>query len=232
MRQKKFNFYGRRVGKPLNTLNKQLLETLLPRYEILPDLYKDSSIPLKKLFPKASSFSLEIGFGTGTHLFSQAKSNPFTGFIGSEPYLSGVSQLLKKLQKTPLDNLLISLKPIQELLLSLEKASLDNIYVLFPDPWPKKRHNKRRIINPSMLKVFSNYLKPSGTLTVSTDHPDYIQWIESLFEESPLVTIKNIYNLTPHQRPLNWPMTRFEKKAHQVGRICKVYEVLLASNSP
>lgn len=228
--EKKNNFYGRRVGKPLNAVNKKLLETLLPKYRLQSLNEKKASLSPKNLFPNASSFSLEVGFGTGTHLLSQAKANSQTGFIGCEPYISGVSQLLKSLQETPLKNILISLDPVQQLLLSLETQSLDNIYVLFPDPWPKKRHNKRRIINPVMLEIFSKYLKPSGILTVATDHVDYINWMDCLFEDLPFVTVRKNYALTVHNRPKNWPITRFEKKAHLVKRLCKVYEISLSNN--
>ncbi len=227
MTENKSIFYGRRIGRPLKSLNKGLLTHFFPKYELIFPKNIEEKLDPKILFPTATTFSLEIGFGTGTHLFSQAKGNPNTGFIGSEPYLSGVSQLLKNLQEEPLKNILLSLTPVQTLLTFLKLYSLDHIYILFPDPWPKARHNKRRIVSTPMLKVLKKYLKPTGKITISTDHTDYAGWMEEAFEKSPFI-LEKTYFLETHKRPVHWPITRFENKAHLVGRPCKVYELILS----
>lgn len=217
------HFYGRRVGRPLKKLHKNLLRDLLPIYEI--NLPIDGSAELSCVMEGFDNYVLEIGFGTGDHLLEKAKKETSTGFIGCEPYISGVTQVLKSLQDHPLKNLRLSLEPIQLLADKLAPNSFHEIYILFPDPWPKKAHHKRRLITNEFLNTLSYLLKKDGRIVIATDHKEYALWMEEIFEKSSLLTMLDSYRLTRTFRPNSWPITRFENKAHREGRTCKIFEL-------
>lgn len=167
------NFYGRRVGH-LSANLKDLITNLLPQYELNPD-----SISKEDFLSYAMQFkqiNLEIGFGSGDFIFQQASQNPDQLYIGVEVFLNGVGQLLSKLDGHFLNNLKIYNNNIYLILNSLPVQFFDNIYILFPDPWHKLRHNKRRLINNTNLLIFHHILKNNGKLYFVTDHENYAKW--------------------------------------------------------
>jgi tRNA (guanine-N7-)-methyltransferase len=160
---------------------------------------------------------LEIGFGGGEHLAWQAAAHPAIGFIGCEAYVNGIAKLLAAVEDGGLDNVRVHDGDARELVSGLGDASIGRIFLLFPDPWPKRRHHKRRIITAGMLDEFHRILKPGGSLRFASDSPDYIAWT--------LVHIRAHGGFawtaeTPEdwrERPPDWPETRYEAKARREG---------------
>ncbi len=211
--------YGRRRAHKLSAGRTALLETLLPRLEVgLPD---EPGAPLdpRALFPAGiAEIWLEIGFGAGEHLAAQAAAHPEIGFIGCEPFVDGVASLLSRISGGGLDNIRLFTDDARLLLARLDEASIGRLFILYPDPWPKRRHFKRRIVGPGTLDRFATVLKDGAELRLATDHADYARWM--------------LFHLTRHRafswtargsadwrtRPGDWPATRYEAKALRQGR--------------
>ena len=140
------NLYGRRQDKKLRARPKRLMAELLPRVAT-PDPDAGAIDP-STLFPDAKEVWLEVGFGGGEHLAWQAEQNPSVGLIGAEPFINGVAKLLAHIEERDLRNVRIHFGDARPLLEALPDASLSKLFVLHPDPWPKKRHHKRRMISP------------------------------------------------------------------------------------
>ncbi|MBU0744112.1 MAG: tRNA (guanosine(46)-N7)-methyltransferase TrmB [Gammaproteobacteria bacterium] len=192
-------------------INKQkIFDDLWPKYRLDMNI---GLIALEKIFDRKASLILEIGFGNGETIFSLAQKYPKQDFIGIEVYKPGVASLLALLHKQPLDNIKIY---NEDAILVLEKCipdnSLDKVLILFPDPWPKKRHNKRRLIQPDFVKLLQKKLKSQGILHIATDWEDYANHIETVLKNSPDFTIKTIP--LSQKRPLT---TRFEKRGERLG---------------
>ncbi len=223
-------FYGRRHGRPLRAKLQSLVETLLPRLRIdLPDDPK-SALPLESLFaalsgpetktkPEAKAeFWLEIGFGGGEHLAWQAAHRPDVGFIGAEYFFNGIASLLRHIDDRRLENLRIYDGDVRDLLPRLPDASLSRVFILFPDPWPKARHNKRRLIQDDTLAELSRVLKDGAELRLATDDPDYLRWMLEHLMRSPDLSWTAEQAADWRQRPEDWPGTRYESKAIEAGR--------------
>ena len=214
----KTTFRGRRRGRKLRPkLDKLFRENL---HTFLIDVGLESEkIDLNTLFSvKPKEIWLEIGFGGGEHLAWQAKLHPQIGFLGFEPYINGVASLVRYLVSEKLSNVRIFPEDIQPFLTKIPNGCISKIFILFPDPWPKSRHAKRRIIQNQTLLEFHRILKPGGKLRIATDHLDYLNWI--------LIHFKNFNGFkwlakSPKDwrcRVSNWPQTRYEKKAIEEGR--------------
>lgn len=206
--------YGRQQDKPLKARQQQLMETLLPRLAVP----MDGPVDPKALFPQADEIHLEVGFGGGEHLAWQAANNPRAGFIGAEPFVNGVAKALVHVDDNKLGNVRIHFGDARPLLEALPAASLARLYVLHPDPWPKKRHFKRRMISPWFFAEAARLLKSGGTLRVASDIRDYIRW-----------TLMHAQNAAEFEwtaeraadwktRPEDWPQTRYEAKSRREGR--------------
>ena len=206
--------YGRQQDKPLKPRQARLMESLLPRIAVP----MDGPIDPKALFPQAEEIHLEVGFGGGEHLAWQAAHNPKAGFIGAEPFINGVGKLLVHVDEQKLDNVRIHHGDARPLIEALPDASLARIYVLHPDPWPKKRHYKRRMISPWFFNNAARLLKSGGELRVASDIEDYVRW-----------TLMHARNATDFEwtaeraddwrvRPDDWPQTRYEAKSLREGR--------------
>ncbi|MBY0420975.1 MAG: tRNA (guanine(46)-N(7))-methyltransferase TrmB, partial [Parvularculaceae bacterium] len=166
--------YGRRQGKKLRAGHQKLMETLLPRIAT-PDPAA-GPIDLAALFPGRHEFHLEIGFGGGEHLAWQAARAPQAGFIGAEPFVNGVARLLAHVDEQGLDNVRVHFGDARPLIEALPAGAFSRLYVLHPDPWPKKRHYKRRMISPWFFGEAARLLAPGGELRVASDIPDYVRW--------------------------------------------------------
>ena len=208
-------FYGRRRGRRLNQGRATLLDNVLPDVSLaLPD---SGPLDVSRLFADPiSDLWLEIGFGSGEHLAEQAKRNPGVGFIGSDPFLNGVSSLLGLIQHENLRNIRLFPDDARPLLDALPPDSIGRCFILFADPWPKKRHHRRRFFGSENLDRLSRVLRRDAELRVATDHPEFAEWtLERL-------SVRQVFFLDAggvcRERPLDWPPTRYEAKAIEAGR--------------
>lgn len=221
-------FYGRRVGKTLRPEQRERLEHYNEKIGIEVPEKGEKIDPVVLFGDKISDYWLEIGFGGGEHLNYQAAENPTVGIIGCEPFITGVSSLCGHLdaqsenykaqgQENP-NNVRIFMDDARLLMDALPDQSLSKAFILFPDPWPKARHHKRRIISEGNLKVLSRLLKDGTILRIGTDHQDYCRWIMALMLNQSDFTWIDQGAADYHVRPKDWPMTRYEEKAILVGR--------------
>ena len=207
--------YGRRQGPALSARQAKLIAELLSRLRIEPASLRD---PAQLFECPVDDVWLEIGFGGGEHLAWQAAANPGTGFIGCEAYVNGIAKLLTAVDKQNLRNIRLHDGDARDLVASLSDASIGRVFLLFPNPWPKRRHHKRRMIGPKMLSELHRILKPGGLLRFASDSLDYVAW--TLIE----VRAQGRFEWTAEapedwrERPPDWPETRYELKARKAGR--------------
>lgn len=218
--QKKRRVYGRRQGRPLHATRQEALEKLLPTLEIPRDLLReDASLNLKSLFgTQPTKIHVEIGFGSGEHLDLLMERHPQDFFIGAEPYINGMSAFLKTIETKPHDHVRVLMDDALLILNSLPDACVDFIYVLNPDPWPKSRHHKRRIISQDNLTVFARVMKDHAQLLETTDVDDLAEWmVTETMNHGAFSWHANSANdwKTP---PADWSATRYETKGQQAGR--------------
>jgi tRNA (guanine-N7-)-methyltransferase len=210
--------YGRSKGKPLRVGQQALVDTLLPRIAV-PD---DGPITAERLFGRDCPLHLEIGFGGGEHLAARADMLPDHGFIGAEPFLNGVAQALVHIDgdgglHPPLGNVRLHHGDALEVLRRLPDEALSFLYLLHPDPWPKARHAKRRMINDGPLDLFAAKLKPSGEFRFGTDHAVYLRhalMVMRRYSDQFEWLVEGPANW--QHRPAGWPETRYEAKARAV----------------
>jgi tRNA (guanine-N7-)-methyltransferase len=209
--------YGRRSGPGLGRKAKQRLERLLPELGLnLPE--SGDLVPAALFTPPRERLWLEIGFGGGEHLAWQAAANPEVGLIGVEPFLDGVARLLRAIETDGLSNIRLFTDDARLLLDRLPQASLQRIFVLFADPWPKRRHWKRRIINARTVTRITDLLEDGGELRVATDDPGYRRWILAHLLAEPRLDWQVAGPEDWRTRPADWPPTRYEEKALAAGR--------------
>ena len=209
--------WGRRQGPKLRPGRRSLLEERLP--EVGFTIPETGRLDPRVLFGgEDRPVWLEIGFGGGEHLAWQAEANPGVGLIGVEPFVNGVARLLSFLEERGCRNVRVLTDDARLLLTALPDASLDRTFVLFPDPWPKLRHQKRRIVNRATVAELARALKPGAELRVATDDADYARWmLEALLAEPRLEwTAERAADW--RERPADWPATRYEEKALAAGR--------------
>ncbi len=208
--------YGRRRGKRLRPGRQALLSRLLPRIAVSPPAAGRLD-PGACFGPAVRDVWLEIGFGGGEHLAAQARARPDIGMIGCEPFVNGVASLLSIIEREGLENVRIFAEDGRVLLDCLADSVIGNMFVLFPDPWPKKRHHKRRLINSANLDLCARVLRLGAELRIATDHAGYCRWIlEHLTRHQAfewLATGPDDWR----QRPSDWPPTRYEAKARAQG---------------
>ncbi|WGF86535.1 tRNA (guanosine(46)-N7)-methyltransferase TrmB [Marinivivus vitaminiproducens] len=210
--------YGRRFGPRLRPQRKRLLDERLPelRLQVAPDR---ATAP-RDVFPDGRPLWLELGFGGGEHLAAVAEAHPQVGVIGVEPFMSGVAALLGTIESRRLDNVRVVVDDARLLLDSLPDASVERIFILFPDPWPKARHHKRRLVNAETARACARLLVQGGRLELATDHMDYARaMLQALLPVDDLVWTAT--------RPADWRTfpelghpTRYEAKARAAGRPC------------
>ena len=215
--------YGRRLGRPLRASRQVLIDRLLPDIEITLSTSAADGEPEPldpaALFPGAArEVWLEIGFGAGEHLAWQAREHPKTGFIGCEPFINGIARLLTDIDRAELGNIRLFRDDARLLLAALPAASIARAFVLFPDPWPKTRHHKRRIIAPTTLPSLARVLADGAELRVATDDPGYKSWILRHVRASGDFDWMARTPSDWRSRPADWPPTRYEAKAGDAGR--------------
>jgi tRNA (guanine-N7-)-methyltransferase len=210
-------FYGRRKGRPLRKGQQQLIDTLLPRLAIaLPDRGK---VDPNSLFPhNPAQVWLEIGFGGGEHLAEQARANRAVGLIGCEVFLNGIATVLAQVSTGGLDNVRLYPEDARDLLDALPEASLDRVFLLFPDPWPKRRHADRRFIQAANLDRIASLMKPGAEFRVASDDPTYIGWALAHLIRHPAFAWTARGPADWRARTPDWPGTRYESKALREGR--------------
>lgn len=212
-------FYGRRRGRKLRAGRLELSRSLLPELRVP----LDGAGPLDPaaLFPfKPREVRLEIGFGAGEHLAHQAKAEPDVGFIGCEVFVNGVAALLARVKTDNLRNVRVLDDDARRLYGRLPEASLDRIVAFFPDPWPKTRHHRRRLIQRASLDEFARVLKPGGELRVATDHMEYARWTLRHCLGHPSFAWAARRPGDWRARPADSPETRYAAKARGRGARC------------
>jgi tRNA (guanine-N7-)-methyltransferase len=216
--------YGRAKGHKLRAGQAAQVEALLPQVSV-PE---SGELTAMALFGDDRPLELEIGFGGGEHLAGQAAARPHVGFIGAEPFLNGVVSALNHIRDEKLDNVRLHMGDALDVLDRVADASLDRVYLLHPDPWPKARHSKRRMVNPGPLDLIARKLKPGAEFRLGTDDPTYCRW-------SMMVMNRRrdfIWQAeTPQDflvRPADWPETRYERKARRQGHEVWYFRYLLA----
>lgn len=212
--------YGRKRGRKLRPGQRALYDSGLPKFRVaLPPAPK--KLDLAVLFGAApAEVWLEIGFGAGEHLAFQAAHNPETGFIGCEPFLNGIVGLLARLRDQRLNNVRIFDDDARLLLAALPAASIGRCFILFPDPWPKSRHHKRRIIQPQVLALLAAALKDGAELRVASDEASYVRWALAHLVQSRDFEWRAERAADWRARPADWPETRYEAKAKRAGKTC------------
>jgi len=178
--------YGRIKARTLKQRQAGLVEVLLPHLAV-PEA---GALDLDTLFPDLpGAFSvLEIGFGGGEHLVAQAGTRPYARFIGIEPFLNGVASCLRHIEESGVQNVRLHQGDARDVLARLPDASLDRVDILFPDPWPKKRHWKRRLIQAAFVAELARVLKPGGEARFATDWANYAAWALEVFTREPSFT--------------------------------------------
>ena len=212
-------FHGRRRGRPLRKGRSRLVETLLP--ELLIRLPDDGLVDLPALFDTPrKAYWLEIGFGAGEHLAWQAEAHPDIGFIGCEAFVNGVASLLRHIEQRSLGNIRIFDDDAKLLLTALGPSTIERLFLLHPDPWPKRRHRDRRLVQSATVRRFAQLMPPGGILRIATDHPVYLGWTLRIMGRQPWFDWTAESAADWLERPADWPQTRYEAKALKEGRRC------------
>jgi tRNA (guanine-N7-)-methyltransferase len=213
-------FFGRRSGKRLHRGQDQLFRDLLPALELKLD---EAQVDPGEIFLSKSAFVLEIGYGGGEHLARQALARPETGFIGAEVFSGGIAKLLQSIEEEAIGNVRLFTDDALKLLLKLPDASLDEVFLLYPDPWPKTRHHKRRFVSPTTLAELARVLKPGGRFNFATDIEDYADWTLAHILRTPAFRWPQTAPGCWHLPYPGWQPTRYEEKARAEGRAVSFY---------
>ena len=202
---KPYQFYGRRMGHALRRHHLQLID------ELLAQLRVDLADPLRAT---TAPRWLEVGFGGGEHLAHQAELHLDVSLIGAEPFVNGIAKLLALIEAKQLTNVRIHDGDARDLLAALPAGSFQRIYLLYPDPWPKARHHKRRFVSPETLAAFHRSLEPGGQFLFASDIADYVEWTRD-----HVAAHGGFQTMSDGPEPFeNWIETRYEKKARREGR--------------
>jgi len=193
----------------------QLIKELLPRLEA-PEAFELDCV---SLFPfAAKEIWLEIGFGGGEHLIAQALARRDVGFIGAEPFVNGVAKALAAIDRNRLDNIRLRAGDAVALIAQIPAGALSRVFVLYPDPWPKRRHHKRRIISKNTVAELARVLRPGGQARFATDIDDYAGWTLHFFLSSPAFRWPAQVADDWRKPWPDWRETRYEAKAKREGR--------------
>jgi len=206
--------YGRSRGKALRAGQQRLLAEALPLFLITPE----ALAPGQAFAPPPREVWLEVGFGAGEHLIEQAKANPDVGVVGCEPFLNGVVALLAGLKREQLLNVRVRLGDAQAVVEAVPDGFFSRVFILYPDPWPKRRHHKRRVVSVDMIDALARVMRRGGELRFVTDVDDYAGWALKRFLASPNFRW-TADRADDWRRPWpEWRPTRYEAKARKEGR--------------
>jgi tRNA (guanine-N7-)-methyltransferase len=210
-------FFGRRKGHALKSRQAALLERLLPRLAV--DIEAAAPDNLAALFPNpVERVRLEIGFGSGEHMIAEAEREPRSGFIGVEPFVNGMAKALTAISDKDLDNIRLHFGDAAVLMPWLPARALARVDLIYPDPWPKRRHWKRRFVQSESVAQLARVIAPGGEFRFATDWPDYAAWTLRH------LTTSRDFEWTAERADdwrLPWPgftTTRYEAKAKRAGR--------------
>ena len=208
--------FGRRRARKLSPRQTALLDGGLRRFAL--DLGQPAPQALTDLFANVRDVWLEIGFGGGEHLLWQAGHNPDIGFIACEPFIDGVVKVVDGAEAAALENIRLHADDVRDVLPWLPPASIARAFVLFPDPWPKKRHTKRRLVNAELLGRLARIIRPGGEVRLATDIPDYARAMLLAVRHEQSFRWLARQPEDWRRRPVDWPETRYEQKAVREGR--------------
>ena len=211
--------YGRRRGRKASPRQQTLIEDLLPRLQ----LPLEAPAPAAFLNLKGRRFRevwLEIGFGGGEHLVWQAEQNPEILMVGCEPFMDGVAKVLDAVVSRDIDNIRLHTDDARAVLRWLQPQSIGRTFLLFPDPWPKTRHRKRRLVNSETVGALARVLRPGAELRLGTDIGDYAAQMLEVVQTSRAFAWQANRAADWRERPDDWPSTRYEQKAIREGRRC------------
>ncbi len=200
--------FGRNRGRALRPYQQGLVDTLLPRLAVAPENPSEGK----------PSLALEIGFGGGEHLLAQAAHHPETLFIGCEPFINGVAKCLAGIDAQKLSNIRLFTDDARKLIAQLPDACVDSVFILFPDPWPKARHNKRRLVSAETLSLLARIHKKGGRLLLATDHVDYSVWMLEVLLTHPDYRWTAEAQADWQQPPADWTETKYQRKTSAEGR--------------
>jgi tRNA (guanine-N7-)-methyltransferase len=213
-------FFGRRSGKRLHRGQDALYRDVLPRLTIA---LGEDTLDLEALFPGKAQRMLEIGYGGGEHLVRMAAVSPDTGFIGCEVFSGGIAKLVQAIDTEGFENIRLYTDDALKLIQKLPDASLDAAYLLYPDPWPKTRHHKRRFVSPTTLSELGRILKPGAPFRFATDIEDYATWTLAQIVRAPQFRFSPEHAGIWHEPWPDWVPTRYEEKARHQGRVRSFY---------
>jgi tRNA (guanine-N7-)-methyltransferase len=209
--------FGRRRGRRLRSMQKVRIGELLPRFVL--------TIPRSGLLEPGAAFIapkrpvwLEIGFGGGEHLAAQAECHPEIGLIGCEVFQPGIARLLAHIELRHLDNIRIFTDDARLMIAALPPSSIDRVFIMFPDPWPKRRHENRRLVSCETLGALAAVMTDGAELRLATDDSNYLVWMLERLTEHPFFEWLVRGPCDWRNRPGDWPPTRYEEKARAAGR--------------
>lgn len=208
-------FFGRRKGKALRAGQKDLFATLLPRLRVDPA----GELSAQSLFASpVRALWLEIGFGGGEHLLKEARANPDVGFIGCEPFVNGMAKLLAAIERDTLTNIRLYDADALDLLKHLPSGSVERVFLLYPDPWPKRRQRKRRFVSDETITLIARSLVRGGEFRFASDIDHYIGWTLATLFRNPQFRWR-AERADDWVKPwAGWESTRYEQKARREGR--------------
>lgn len=212
-------FFGRRSGKKLHGGQQAIFDASLPALEIV----LDGPLDPRSLFPQARQIVVEIGYGGGEHLALEAGLHPDTGYIGCEVFTGGIGKMVQTIAANGLGNIRLFTDDALKLLLAMPDASLDAVFLLYPDPWPKTRHHKRRFVSPTTLAELARVIRPGGCFYFATDIEDYANWTLAHVLRAPEFAFETTQPGDWHQPYADWQATRYEQKARREGRMVSFY---------
>jgi tRNA (guanine-N7-)-methyltransferase len=209
--------FGRRRGRRLRSMQKVRIGELLPRFVL--------TIPRSGLLEPGAAFIapkrpvwLEIGFGGGEHLAAQAECHPEISLIGCEVFQPGIAKLLAHIELRHLDNIRIFTEDARLMIAALPPSSIDRVFIMFPDPWPKRRHENRRLVSCETLDALAAVMTDGSELRLATDDSNYLVWMLERLTEHPFFEWLVRGPCDWRNRPGDWPPTRYEEKARAAGR--------------
>ena len=218
----RFRTFGRAKGKPLSPAQAGLMRDVFPRFDVA-DKISESHNPLAH---EPGAHWLEIGFGGAEHLLWQAQTNPDVTILGVEPFLNGVAKAVKGIADKKLSNVRLHRGDARDVLALLPDGSLERVFVLFPDPWPKVRHHKRRIINEQFIIDLHRVIKPGGRFRFASDIIHYVDWTLMRMKAHGGFDWTAKSRSDWRVRPDDWPSTRYLEKALREGRSGHFFEFI------